>query len=258
MNKKTTENAFSIHPITLGEWTWEDNIMIFTPQNQLKYNTNYTIRLTDDAECANGCNIVEDYQWRFTTSTKPSDSGPANTGPSETGKDDDKTLLLNTGVIALLIAVIITVIVITIFLIILKRKRSSAGEVQQSEEGPRTGVESAMEYKDQHLYQQDGLSSGPAQQLVTEQPPMYTDISEVSGEYVESEPEIPAAAGTTRNTVFDSIHPQQHQYQPVYPMQQLQPVAHAQIQQPISEVQCHQCGTIIQQPGWCPNCGQIM
>jgi len=67
MNQSTVENAFSISPSIKGEFTWNSNKIIFNPNDDLSYNTKYTITIKRSAKDFNGNILKEIFSWNFTT-----------------------------------------------------------------------------------------------------------------------------------------------------------------------------------------------
>jgi parallel beta-helix repeat protein len=68
MNQTSAENAFSLSPSVTGSFSWIDNIMTFTPDSDLSYETTYAVTIDTSAEDLAGNNLEELYTWQFTTS----------------------------------------------------------------------------------------------------------------------------------------------------------------------------------------------
>jgi len=67
MNKTSVQEAFSITPNVIGNFSWADNDMIFTPSNALAFNTTYTMKISTTAQSISGNHITSDYTWGFIT-----------------------------------------------------------------------------------------------------------------------------------------------------------------------------------------------
>ena len=76
MNKTSVESAFSIAPSTTGSVSWEGNKFVFTPDNNLNYNTEYTIKIGTNATDLMNNQISTAFLWQFTTTTKPKPATP--------------------------------------------------------------------------------------------------------------------------------------------------------------------------------------
>jgi hypothetical protein len=75
MIKEDTMNAFSITPIILGSYHWEQTTLIFSPNADLALDTTYNITLSKAAKDLVGNNLISEYSWEFTT-TLESDTTP--------------------------------------------------------------------------------------------------------------------------------------------------------------------------------------
>jgi hypothetical protein len=91
MDRSSVENAFNITPYAKGTFIWIDNTMIFDPDNDLIYNTNYTVILYEDAFDLIGNNLQKDYSWNFSTEVGDiKESDLDNDGiPDSIDPDDD-------------------------------------------------------------------------------------------------------------------------------------------------------------------------
>ncbi|MBN2006555.1 MAG: Ig-like domain-containing protein [Anaerolineae bacterium] len=69
MDKTTTEAAFTISPTVTGTLTWDENILIFTPDaGYLGENTHYVVRIGAGARGRDGETLLgKPYFWSFTT-----------------------------------------------------------------------------------------------------------------------------------------------------------------------------------------------
>jgi len=70
MIHNTVENAFIITPYVIGNFIWEDNIMIFNPFDQLEFNTTYKVSIITLAKDLSGNQLDKNYSWNFTTEIK--------------------------------------------------------------------------------------------------------------------------------------------------------------------------------------------
>lgn len=87
MDKESVENNLLItywfNRQVQGEIAWEDNTLIFSPLEDLKYNTSYVVRVTGEAKDSEGVGLdgnydvrsdgipYDDYYWSFTTAAAP-------------------------------------------------------------------------------------------------------------------------------------------------------------------------------------------
>jgi parallel beta-helix repeat protein len=67
MNRTATENAFSISPFTSGIINWTGNTLIFTPDDPLHYQREYTVTIGAMAKSIAGVNLQSSESWQFTT-----------------------------------------------------------------------------------------------------------------------------------------------------------------------------------------------
>jgi parallel beta-helix repeat protein len=67
MDKETTEDAFSISPLTDGVFSWENTILIFSPNEALEHDTEYTITINTKAKDLEDLNLESIFSWKFTT-----------------------------------------------------------------------------------------------------------------------------------------------------------------------------------------------
>ncbi|WP_455392201.1 Ig-like domain-containing protein [[Eubacterium] cellulosolvens] len=69
MLHSTTEDAFRISPSVSGEFSWDYNMMGFTPDSELVFDTTYTITIGTEATDILKNPLKDDYTWHFTTET---------------------------------------------------------------------------------------------------------------------------------------------------------------------------------------------
>ncbi len=67
MNSNSVKEAFHIDPSVSGVFTWKESSYIFTPDENLTYNTTYKIIIDTNAKDMNGLNLVTSFNWDFTT-----------------------------------------------------------------------------------------------------------------------------------------------------------------------------------------------
>ncbi|UCE74045.1 MAG: Ig-like domain-containing protein, partial [Methanomassiliicoccales archaeon] len=67
MNQTASESAFSIFPKITGSFAWSGDSMIFTPGDDLLYETQYTINISTNASDLTGNSLISEYSWIFTT-----------------------------------------------------------------------------------------------------------------------------------------------------------------------------------------------
>ncbi len=63
----SAENSFSIYPSTDGEFSWNNNTLIFDPKSSLHYNITYTIKFGNNVTDLIGHSMNDPYIWKFTT-----------------------------------------------------------------------------------------------------------------------------------------------------------------------------------------------
>ncbi|MFC1714384.1 Ig-like domain-containing protein [Candidatus Poribacteria bacterium] len=86
MDKKSVEDNFSVgtwYRNVQGSFSWDGNILIFSPSDDLKYDTEYLVMLTGEAKDVDGLGLdgnydsrsdgvpYDDYYWTFTTTSAP-------------------------------------------------------------------------------------------------------------------------------------------------------------------------------------------
>jgi parallel beta-helix repeat protein len=85
MDKDSTEGAFLLTPDINGTFTWEGNLMVFTPNTPLEYNTTYKVEIGTSAKDT-ADNSIGAHNWEFTTLNATS-SPPEIIGHSPIGSD---------------------------------------------------------------------------------------------------------------------------------------------------------------------------
>lgn len=98
MDTASVENAFSFSDgtntwtISDGSASWSDNTMIFTPDSELNYNTQYTVTVRTEAKDLAGNTPSSSYTWSFTTiAHEPDTIPPTVVSTSLIGKDVEVT-----------------------------------------------------------------------------------------------------------------------------------------------------------------------
>jgi cell division septation protein DedD len=71
MNETSAEDAFSIDPSVTGSVSWDGNMMTFTPDSNLVYDTTYNVTIGTGAEDLAGNPLAEEFVWNFTTRAAP-------------------------------------------------------------------------------------------------------------------------------------------------------------------------------------------
>ena len=68
MDQASVADAFRITPSILGKLTWQDTVLIFTPDRNLEESTEYTVTLADTVVGQDGTPLLDTpYTWSFTT-----------------------------------------------------------------------------------------------------------------------------------------------------------------------------------------------
>ena len=73
MDEDSVEYAFSMTPHVDGLFSWDNNKIIFNPDSNLDYETEYTVSIGISAIDINGNNLNEPFEWTFTTKKIPID-----------------------------------------------------------------------------------------------------------------------------------------------------------------------------------------
>jgi hypothetical protein len=128
MNKSIVETSFTISSNIDGEIQWRGNTLVFLPNNNLKYDTKYTITLSSDACDKWGNNLVDDISWEFTTEKSEGNDG----------KETDNNLELILDIILILIIIIIIIVLLLLFF--RKRKEEPVGNIYQIQENNKISV----------------------------------------------------------------------------------------------------------------------
>jgi hypothetical protein len=78
MNETSVEDAFSIHPSVDGSFDWNENEMLFISDDNLSYNTTYSITLKEEASDLAGNNLESSFSWQFTTESQTVSPSPSS------------------------------------------------------------------------------------------------------------------------------------------------------------------------------------
>jgi hypothetical protein len=76
MNAASVESAYSISPSVEGTITWSDATFIFTPNNDLEYNTRYSLSLGTEAKDLEDEYLENKVEWQFKTTIEVYDPTP--------------------------------------------------------------------------------------------------------------------------------------------------------------------------------------
>jgi uncharacterized protein YpmS len=97
MDKSSVVTAFSIAPTTPGNFAWEGNTSIYTPDAPLSKDTLYTVTISTDAKDMAGNKLTTQYTFKFKT-TKTGDTTPPKvmtTEPENDAKDVPTTVTIS-------------------------------------------------------------------------------------------------------------------------------------------------------------------
>ena len=67
MDAESVEQAFNLDPQLVGDFTWNDNLLIFTPSETWPSGASITVSLSSQAQSNQGLSLSEELQWSFTT-----------------------------------------------------------------------------------------------------------------------------------------------------------------------------------------------
>jgi len=94
MNQTSAESAFNTSPETTGSFTWNANIMTYTPDSDLASDTTYTVTIGTDAKDLTENNMETKHIWQFTTAVSDTEP-PTVTGNEPTGTNVPVTTQIN-------------------------------------------------------------------------------------------------------------------------------------------------------------------
>jgi PGF-pre-PGF domain-containing protein len=94
MNQTSAESAFNTSPATTGSFTWNANIMTYTPDSDLTFDTPYTVTIGTGAKDLVGNNMQTEHTWQFTTEVSDNEP-PTVTGNEPTGTNVPVTTQIN-------------------------------------------------------------------------------------------------------------------------------------------------------------------
>jgi len=67
VDKTSAESQFNIQPKIDGEFTWENNTLIFQPSSPFKYSTTYNVQLKPGIKSVHGLDSTQDFSMTFAT-----------------------------------------------------------------------------------------------------------------------------------------------------------------------------------------------
>lgn len=123
MDKKATEDGFSISPIVNGTFDWENNKLIFSPSELLVYQTKYTVTISKEVEDEEGLNLVDKVTFSFTTEPEPEVEEP-----KKKEEDGDQTSMI------ILVMIIIIIVVLLILFMVMRKKKKDEEQRKKEEE----------------------------------------------------------------------------------------------------------------------------
>jgi len=83
MNQTYAESAFSTSPATTGSFSWNGNIMTYTPDPDLTFNTTYTVAIDTGAKDLADNDLQTEHTWQFTTAVSETDTMPPTVAGNE-------------------------------------------------------------------------------------------------------------------------------------------------------------------------------
>jgi hypothetical protein len=114
MNKISVENNFKITDNIEGQFRWRDNSLIFIPNEDLNYDTNYKVTIDTGAQDKWGNPIKGKNSWKFMTEDKASDD-----------QGQIRNILIVTS-----IAIMFLIIILILFLILKNRKKEKKEQLK--------------------------------------------------------------------------------------------------------------------------------
>ncbi|MCD4810303.1 MAG: Ig-like domain-containing protein, partial [Methanosarcinales archaeon] len=94
MNQTSAESAFNTSPETTGSFTWNGNIMTYTPDSDLTSDTTYEVTIGTGSEDLAGIPLAVPYTWDFTTAAESDTTAPTVTDNTPTGTDVPVTTVI--------------------------------------------------------------------------------------------------------------------------------------------------------------------
>ncbi|MCD4815925.1 MAG: DUF1349 domain-containing protein, partial [Methanosarcinales archaeon] len=94
MNQTSAESAFNTSPETTGSFTWNGNIMTYTPDFDLTSDTTYEVTIGTGAEDLAGIPLATAFVWNFTTAAESDTTAPTVTDNTPTGTDVPVTTVI--------------------------------------------------------------------------------------------------------------------------------------------------------------------
>jgi hypothetical protein len=140
MDTALVPNAFRITPSVSGMfiWTGDGKQMTFTPNENLSYDTEYTIRISDAAKDLDGYPLDKNYTWTFTTEYEPEVDVPEN------GDEEDLTMVY----VGVVVVVIVVILLIVVFMVLSKKKKreEEAKKKKEEEEAKKASLKPKLEF----------------------------------------------------------------------------------------------------------------
>jgi Na+-transporting methylmalonyl-CoA/oxaloacetate decarboxylase gamma subunit len=112
--------------------------MTFTPNENLSYDTEYTIRISDAAKDLDGYPLDKNYTWTFTTEYEPEVDVPEN------GDEEDLTMVY----VGVVVVVIVVILLIVVFMVLSKKKKreEEAKKKKEEEEAKKASLKPKLEF----------------------------------------------------------------------------------------------------------------
>ena len=145
MDRASVESSFSITPDIVGNYSWDNRTLIFTPSTPLQYETTYGVIIDSVASDEDGNHLDKSYPWYFTTaslSTGSDDDDSGDDSDDDSGSDDDddgegvssdKKTFIKENAMWIIIAVIILVVIIVVAVLVLFRSKKPKKDLKTDE-----------------------------------------------------------------------------------------------------------------------------
>jgi hypothetical protein len=139
MNKASVYDAFSISPNISGNFSWEGNILVFTPDENLRYNREYTVVVTNFAKDLGGYHLIYGESWSFKIEPEPEINKPGK-------KDEDEVGSQFQGIAVGVFIIILVIIALFLFMMLLKKRKDDELPDKEEMVEPKNWPQTELDY----------------------------------------------------------------------------------------------------------------